>query len=59
MKRKPDPTEEQANEETEQFLVHMASYFAKYYGPRCKEFEPGCPVCEVWKLYDAIEVWIK
>jgi hypothetical protein len=53
------PTEEEAADDTAKLLVHMRDYFAKYYGPRCEEYEKDCPVCEVWQLYDNIKIWIK
>ena len=59
MPRTPDPTEEEANNDTDSLILHMEAYFMRYYGPRCEEFETDCPVCEVWKLHDAIQVWIK
>ncbi len=59
MPRQRDPTEEEAHADTAKLLTDMSSYFAKYYGPRCEEYEKDCPVCEVWKLYDNIQVWIK
>lgn len=59
MPRKLDPTEEEANNDTDSLILHMEAYFMRYYGSRCEEYEKDCPVCEVWKLYDAIQVWIK
>lgn len=26
----------------------------KLFGKRCKEYEPHCPVCEAWSLYDIV-----
>lgn len=26
-----------------------------YFGKRCKEYEKGCVVCEVWKEYDKLK----
>lgn len=59
MPRTVYPTEEQANEDAATILAQMEKYFAKYYGPRCAEYEAGCPVCDVWKLYDEIKIIIK
>ena len=59
MPRKVDPTEEQMHEDTDNLIAELDGYFTKYYGPRCKEYEKDCPVCEVWKLYDQIQVWIR
>jgi hypothetical protein len=24
-----------------------------WWGERCPEYEPGCPCCEAWKIFDA------
>jgi len=57
--RKPDPTEEEMNADTAKIMKDMESYFVKYYGPRCPEYEKGCVVCEVWELYDELHLLIK
>jgi len=53
------PTEEEANEDTAKILKDMEKYFTKYYGPRCPDYEKGCIVCDVWTLYDEIQILIK
>jgi hypothetical protein len=29
----------------------------KWYGKRCEEQQPGCPVCEAWTRHDLINHW--
>lgn len=26
-----------------------------HWGTRCKEYEPGCPICDAWAEYDAMK----
>lgn len=28
----------------------------EWFGPRCPDTEPGCPVCDVWAEFDALTV---
>jgi len=32
----------------------MEKWLLKNYGERCKEYEPACVVCRVWKGFDLI-----
>jgi len=35
--------------------IKKAQTFEGYWGPRCEEYEEGCPVCEAYKKRDANE----
>lgn len=39
--------EKKANKELKEWLL-------KYYGPRCKEYDKNCPVCQAWKIADKL-----
>lgn len=34
----------------DRFLSYL--YTRRFFGPRCPEFEPGCPCCEAWEFHD-------
>lgn len=40
------------------FLKAYEDYLRLHWGPRCRDVEPGCPVCQAWRRYDAEhEAW--
>jgi hypothetical protein len=34
----------------DRFLSYV--YTRRFFGPRCPEFEAGCPCCDAWKVHD-------
>lgn len=32
-------------------VAHPKVQMLSLYGPPCKQYEPGCLVCEAWRLY--------
>ncbi len=43
-------------DEPDAFLAAIRSLFEEYWGERCSDREPGCPCCEMWAVYDLIDV---
>lgn len=40
--------------DSDALVAHLDQYVTQYYGTRCDEFEPDCPVCKFWKWRDDI-----
>ncbi len=41
------------------YFLHIYREFnTQWWGPRCRENEPGCPICVAWALYDAVAMTI-
>lgn len=38
-------------------LKELGRYLTKYYGKRCKYGAIGCTVCDVWDIFDQIELF--
>jgi hypothetical protein len=41
-----------------EFLAAMRKFITEYFGGRCRERESGCPICEMWALYDLCDTMI-
>lgn len=35
----------------------LATWVTDVYGPRCRDVDPDCLVCNAWKLYDQLKVF--
>jgi hypothetical protein len=40
------------------FMAIYAKFISEHYGDRCDTAERGCPLCEMWALYDLTEVMV-
>ncbi len=43
---------DQCDRESAAFLAHFMEFATEQFGPRCPDYELGCPCCDFWKLYD-------
>jgi hypothetical protein len=39
-------------------VAHLRRFILRQYGPRCEEFEAGCPVCEMWARHYSIRDYV-
>ncbi len=37
----------------------LRKHVEAYFGPRCKQRQPGCPTCQAWSAYDVIELFLE
>ena len=44
--------------ESKAVVAHLRRYTLRQFGPRCSEFEAGCPVCEMWARHDSLKAYI-
>jgi hypothetical protein len=42
----------------DQFMAFIKALFEQYFGERCPDREAGCPCCEMWAIYDLIDVHV-
>lgn len=44
---------------TDEITAKLDSYLTEYYGKRCEEYEEHCPICDVWKMRDALIEYVR
>jgi len=49
---------EPENEEAKKILKDLEMFIKKGYGKRCKSMACGCPVCQMWAIYDLLKTFL-
>jgi len=44
--------------ESSELVTNFDNYIRRNFGERCEEFEPCCPICEMWKKRDDLKKFI-
>lgn len=54
-KRTPD-IDDELEPEAAKFLQDFRVFLSGYWGDRCLDRQPGCKTCQMWALYDVVEL---
>lgn len=55
----PVECDEELSDEAKAFLTSVRQFIAGYWGDRCLDRAHGCKTCQMWAIYDLLQITIE